>query len=73
MAVPIPKIHSYWISPNQTVPPVSPPGPTLVSSEDGEGQMGHPGGMWPLGLSHEDGQTDGFPTGLPTPPHGKPV
>lgn len=27
MAVPIPKIHSYWISPNQTVPPVSPLGP----------------------------------------------
>lgn len=49
------------------------PGPTPVSSEDGEGQMGHPGGMWPLGLSHGDGQTDGFPTGLPTPPHGKPV
>ena len=27
MVVPIPKIHSYWISLNQTVPPVSPLGP----------------------------------------------
>lgn len=27
MAVPIPKIHSYWISPKQTTPPVSPLGP----------------------------------------------
>ena len=29
------------------------PGPTAVSSEDGQGQMGHPGGMWPPGLSHK--------------------
>lgn len=51
--------------PEPDCPSCESPGPTPVSSEDGEGQMGHPGGMWPPGLPHEDGQTDGSHLGCP--------
>ena len=72
MVVPIPKIHSYWISLNQTIPPVSPLGPQRSLPKMGRARWAT---LEACGLlvSLINGQIDGFPTGLPTPPHGKPI